>query len=110
MAGMAEQMVQYMFPDPGRRHPRDADLLRGAAVGPSDLERDRSPARLAVRDGPAQRCLARATVQDRALAARADPHLYELLALLDALRDGRARERTLAEREIVKHVREHPPA
>lgn len=40
------------------------------------------------------------------LAAEADRSLYELLALLDALRDGRARERSLAEREIVKRVRE----
>ena len=40
------------------------------------------------------------------LAARADPRLYELLALLDALRDGRARERSLAEREIVQRLRE----
>ena len=39
------------------------------------------------------------------LAARADAHLYELLALLDALRDGRARERSLAEREISRRVR-----
>ena len=44
------------------------------------------------------------------LAARADPHLYELLVLLDALRDGRARERSLAEREIVKRIREHSHA
>ena len=42
------------------------------------------------------------------LAAQADPRLHELLALLDALRDGRARERSLAEREIMKRVREHP--
>lgn len=44
------------------------------------------------------------------MAARADPRLYELLALLDALREGRARERSRAEREIVKRVREHPHA
>ena len=44
------------------------------------------------------------------LAARADTNLYELLALLDALRDGRARERSLAEREIVKRARERPHA
>ncbi len=44
------------------------------------------------------------------LAALADPVLYELLAPLDALRDGRARERRLAERELVKHVRERPHA
>jgi len=29
-----------------------------------------------------------------------DPQLYELLALLDALRDGRARERALAAKEL----------
>lgn len=44
------------------------------------------------------------------LAARADPRLYDFLALLDALRDGRARERSLAEREIVKRVRERTHA
>ena len=33
-------------------------------------------------------------------AALRDPSLYELLALVDALRFGRARERALAEREI----------
>lgn len=39
-------------------------------------------------------------------AAGADSRLYELLALLDALRDGSARERSLAEREITRRVRE----
>ena len=34
------------------------------------------------------------------LAAGRDPALYELLALVDAIRDGRARERALAAREI----------
>ena len=33
-------------------------------------------------------------------AARQDPVLYERLALLDAIRDGRARERGIAEREL----------
>ena len=40
------------------------------------------------------------------LAAQADQRFYELLALVDALRDGRARERHLAEREIGSRVRE----
>ena len=35
------------------------------------------------------------------IAARRDPRLYEILALLDALRDGRARERRLAEEHLV---------
>jgi hypothetical protein len=34
-----------------------------------------------------------------------DPPLYELLALLDALRDGRARERMIAEQEIRKKLK-----
>lgn len=39
-------------------------------------------------------------------AARRDPRLYELLALIDALRVGRARERNLAAREIEERLSE----
>ncbi len=39
------------------------------------------------------------------VAALRDPVLYELLALIDALRDGRPRERRLAEQELVKILR-----
>lgn len=39
-------------------------------------------------------------------AARQDPKLYELLALVDAIRDGRARERKMAERELTKRIAE----
>ncbi len=38
-------------------------------------------------------------------AARKDPALRELLALIDALRDGRARERQLAEKELSARLR-----
>ncbi len=38
-------------------------------------------------------------------AARKDPVLHELLALVDALREGRARERQLAERELSARLR-----
>jgi hypothetical protein len=38
-------------------------------------------------------------------AAQQDPLLYELLALIDALRDGRVRERQLAERELTTRLR-----
>ena len=34
-----------------------------------------------------------------------DPILYELLALVDAIRDGRARERKIAERELISRLR-----
>jgi hypothetical protein len=38
-------------------------------------------------------------------AALRDPALYQLLALVDAIRDGRARERNLAERDLVDRLR-----
>jgi len=39
-------------------------------------------------------------------AALRDPFLYELLALIDALREGRARERKLAENELIQRLRQ----
>jgi hypothetical protein len=38
-------------------------------------------------------------------ASRKDPVLYELLALIDALRDGRVRERPSAEKELSARLR-----
>ena len=38
------------------------------------------------------------------IAARRDPILYEMLALLDALRDGRAREKQLAEKQLISRL------
>jgi len=38
-------------------------------------------------------------------AALRDPLLYQLLALVDAIRDGRARERKIAESELVHRLR-----
>jgi len=38
-------------------------------------------------------------------AAAKDPALYEILALIDALRDGRTRERQIAERELAARLR-----
>jgi hypothetical protein len=42
-------------------------------------------------------------------AALRDQVLYELLALIDALREGRARERKLAERELIQRIRRQAP-
>lgn len=39
------------------------------------------------------------------IAALRDPVLYEFLALADAIRNGRARERKIAERELLKRLR-----
>jgi len=38
-------------------------------------------------------------------AALRDPNLYQFLALVDAIRDGRARERKIAERDLVHRLR-----
>ncbi len=38
------------------------------------------------------------------VACKADQQLYELLALVDAIRDGRARERKIAEKEIRSRI------
>ena len=43
-------------------------------------------------------------------AARRDPALYALLALVDTLRFGRARERSLAEKEIAHRLSVHVAA
>ena len=43
-------------------------------------------------------------------AARRDPELYALLALVDALRIGRARERALAEQELTRRLAVHASA
>lgn len=43
-------------------------------------------------------------------AARRDPELYNLLALVDALRIGRARERGFAEKEIGQRLNSHAHA
>jgi len=40
-------------------------------------------------------------------AAKRDIRLYEILTLVDAIRDGRARERTLAEKELTERLRGH---
>jgi hypothetical protein len=37
-------------------------------------------------------------------ACKVDPNLYELLALVDAIRDGRARERKIAIKEIQSRI------
>ena len=43
-------------------------------------------------------------------AAKLDPMLHDLLALVDALRLGRARERKIAETELRQRLREVPDA
>ena len=41
-------------------------------------------------------------------AALRDPGFYEMLALIDAIREGRARERKLAEKALIERIRRQP--
>ena len=64
---------------------------------------------LAVRIWPYRREVRGATLEPLHKAApkavRKDPALHELLALIDALRDGRVREKQLAEKELSVRLR-----
>lgn len=55
-------------------------------------------------DERSTRGLAFSPLYKNAVTASRDPRLYELLALLDAIREGRAREREIAIREISARI------
>jgi hypothetical protein len=93
--------VKYAFP------PERGELTRGIPTGYAAPPLNREIAR--GNDPPPVWPHAQGRVRGYALkplyksvplAAERDPALYEWLALVDAIRDGRARERALAEREI----------
>ena len=98
--------VKYAFPvergEPTRGMPTAyaAPPLRDQISGGGDLPPVWPDAEGKVR-GITLEPLHRAAVK----AARQDPALHELLALIDAVRDGRARERHLAERELSARLR-----
>lgn len=98
--------VKYLFParrgalEPGMptgfAGPPLGRLVRASTDAPTVWPHPRGPARGA----------ALAPLDRRAPdAARHDPALYELLALIDALREHRRGERRLAETELVARVR-----
>ncbi len=57
------------------------------------------------RDGEARGVELEPLTESVAGAATRDQKLYELLALVDAIRDGRARERNLTEHDLVNRLR-----
>lgn len=58
-------------------------------------------------DGSVQGAAVRPLYPSAPGAARRDPKLYDLLAWVDALRLGRARERAIAERKIGAYLDDH---
>ena len=57
------------------------------------------------RDGETRGIALKPLYRTALVAALRDPALYEFLALVDAIRDGRARERKFAERELPARLR-----
>jgi len=56
------------------------------------------------RDGDTRGIALQPLYKTAPVAALQDPFLYELLALVDAIRDGRARERKIAEKELINRL------
>ena len=58
-------------------------------------------------EGGVQGVAVRPLYRSAAKAAKKDPELYDLLALVDALRIGRARERRIAEEALNDRLKQH---
>jgi hypothetical protein len=98
--------VKYAFPaqrgEPTRGIPtaHAASPLREQISGGSDL-----PPVWPSPDGQVRGTTLEPLHRTVPLVIKKDPAVYEILALLDALRDGRIRERRLAERELSLRLR-----
>lgn len=98
--------VKYAFPaqrgEPTRGMPTAyaAPPLQNQVAADSEL-----PPVWPSADGPVRGITFEPLHKSAPKAAAQDPVLYELLALLDALREGRARERQIAERELTSRLR-----
>jgi DNA-binding Lrp family transcriptional regulator len=98
--------VKYAFP--GER----GEVTRGmptSYVGPPLKDQiapgDELPPVWPWRDGDTRGIALQPLYKTAPVAALRDPSLYELLVLVDAIRDGRARERKVAEKELIRRLR-----
>ena len=96
--------VRYAFP--AKRGPVVRGMPTAYAAPPLSLEisSDDLPPVWADPDGDTKGYAVEPLYRSAPRAAKADPQLYELLALVDALRLGRARERKAAEDELRKRL------
>lgn len=83
---------------PGRADARHADIVRGTSFVRTRFLGKRECSGMAG-------CPGREPLHPSAPeAARRDGRLYEILALIDALREGRNRERQIAKEELLKRI------
>jgi len=101
--------VRYAYP------PRRGALTRGMPTGyaapplnKSIVQPDEPPPVWPYTEGATRGYVLEPLYPSVPEAATRDPRLYEILALVDAVRDGRARERTMAVKELQSRLATSP--
>jgi DNA-binding Lrp family transcriptional regulator len=99
--------LKYVFPSERGRLTRGVPTSYAAEPLRSILAQGKDPIPVWPYEAGKQRGVAFEPLYKTApIAAPSDPSFYEYLALADALRDGRARERKTAETELCRRLRE----
>lgn len=96
--------VPFAFPANLRETTRGLPTAWGAPVLRDSFSADDAPPVWPDPEGSVRGQSVKPLYPSAVLAARRDPELYDLLALVDALRLGRARERKLAEELLEKRL------
>lgn len=101
--------VPFAFPANLRETTRGLPTAWGAPVLRDGFSADEAPPVWPDPEGTVRGQSVKPLYPSAVLAARRDPELYDLLALVDALRLGRARERKLAEELLEKRLTDNAP-
>lgn len=96
--------VRYAFPGKRGSLARGIPTAHAAPPLASQITLDDLPPVWPDPEGTTRGCALEPLYSSVPMAAKSDPKLYELLALVDTLRVGRARERKMAEEELKKRL------
>ena len=99
-----EHGVPFAFPASLRESTRGLPTAWGAPVLRDHFSTDEAPPVWPDPEGTVRGQSVKPLYPSVVFAAQRDPELYDLLALVDALRLGRTRERKLAEQELEKRL------
>jgi DNA-binding Lrp family transcriptional regulator len=111
LLGFLVHGVPYAFPASVKEVTRGMPTAWAApAMSEKFKSSDQLPPVWADPDGRIQGTSVKPLYSSVPVAARNDPQLYDLLSLVDALRIGRARERSFAEKELAQRLNVHAAA
>jgi DNA-binding Lrp family transcriptional regulator len=96
--------VPYAFPAKTSELTRGLPTAWAAPVMANHVEQTEPPPIWPTPDGKVRGAAVKPLYASAVVAAQADLALYDLLALVDALRLGRARERNFAEQELTERI------